>query len=179
MKTIAARTLLAVVLGIATTASAGPPENTGDVVGRDLDVIGIEGLGHLGVFDGRRVLECLNEKIPIQKNSFRSFKARTRYWGARRLPGKHRFNRVTNRGWHQRHFRPKFTLAPVYQKGRYTNKRVWNAKTRAWEMKTTLVRARFRCDTFVAFCFKEGIGHEIVVDEILPEVIFRSLEKIR
>ena len=165
-----------VIAGIAaitlSSASAGDPKKAGDVMGRDLDYFGIESLGHLGMYGGRNVLECLNEENPIQKNSLKSFKQLTRYWGARYIPGKHDFRKVIATGWAQRNFDPSFTLSPVYQRGRHINKRVWNAATKEWENRTTLVPGKFRCDTFVYYSFKAGIGHKLADGEITPSIVF-------
>lgn len=163
----------------ATVVAAGDPKNPGDVMGRDLNYTGFERLGHLGIFGGSRVLECLNEKTPIQKNTVESFKSLTSYWGARYIPGKHDFLRVVATGWAQRHYEPAFTMSPVYTVGRYANKRVWNSGTKTWERKTVLVPARFRCDTFVYYSFKAGIGYKLADGEILPRIIFNNCAKAR
>ncbi len=172
-----------VLAGIAaitlSSASAGDPGKAGDVMGRDLDYFGFESLGHLGIFGGRNVLECLNEEDPIQKNSVKSFKELTRYWGARYLPGKHDFRKVIATGWAQRNFEPSFTLSPVYQRGRHINKRVWNSATKQWETRTVLVPGKFRCDTFVYYSFKAGIGHKLAGDEITPGIVFGNCPKER
>jgi len=172
-----------VIAGIAaltiTAASAGDPQKTGDVMGRDLNYIGLASLGHLGMFGGRNVLECLDEDNPIQKNSVKSFKELTKYWGARYIPGKHDFRKVIATGWAQRNFEPSFTISPVYQRGRHVNKRVWNAATQTWESRTVLVPAKFRCDTFVYYSFKAGIGYKLADGEIMPAIVFGNCPKER
>lgn len=184
MKTIASiRAFYRIIAGITvmtvSTVSAGDPKAVGDVMGRDLDVLGFENLGHLGIFGGRQVLECLNEKKPLQKNSVASFKNQTRYWGARYIPESHNYRKVIAKGWAQRNFEPSFTLSPVFTVGRHINKRVWNSTTKKWESRTVLVPARFRCDTFVYYSFKAGIGYKLAGDAITPEIVFLNCKKAR
>jgi hypothetical protein len=157
----------------------GDPRRAGDVLGRDLDYPGLGSFGHLGIYGGSRVLECLNEPKPIQKNSLHSFKTLTKYWGARYIPGKHDFRKVVAKGWAQRNFDPSFTLSWDYQKGRYLNKKVWNPETREWETRTEMVPAKFRCDTFVRFAFKEGIGIDLGAKKTLPSIVFGNCPEAR
>lgn len=160
-------------------AAPGDPKRAGDVMGRDLDYLAFKGLGHLGVFGGRLVLECLNEKEPLQKNSVKSFKSKADYWGARYIPEKLDFRKVIATGWAQRNYQPSFTLSPVYQRGRHVNKKVWNSATKTWETRTVLVPAKFRCDTFVYFSYKAGIGRRLAGDEIMPAIVFGNCPKAR
>jgi hypothetical protein len=56
------------------------PHDPGDVVGRDLDMAVIGPVGHLGLWNGREVLEVLNERVVVQKNSYENFFSRTKTW---------------------------------------------------------------------------------------------------
>lgn len=173
------RLLAGIAVMTGSLATAGDPTAAGDVIGRDLDILGYESLGHLGIFTGSRVLECLNEKNPIQQNPLASFKNQTTFWGARYIPGSHDFNKVIATGWAQRNFKPSFTLSPVFTVGRHVNKRVWNPAVRRWETRTVLVPAKFRCDTFVYHSFKAGIGRELAGTRITPRTIYRNCAGIR
>jgi len=173
------RLLVGIAVSSGAIVTAGDPTAAGDVIGRDLNILGYETLGHLGIFTGSRVLECLNEKNPIQQNSLASFKAVTTYWGARYITGRHDFNKVIATGWAQRNFKPSFTLSPVYTVGHHVNKRVWNPEVRRWETRTVLVPAKFRCDTFVYHSFKAGIGYELAAGQITPRIVYRNCAKSR
>ncbi|MDQ0142820.1 hypothetical protein [Cupriavidus necator] len=59
------------------------PVSAADIVGRDLDMIGLGGVGHVGIWTGSLVIEALNTSgNAINTNSLFDFKSRTRYWGA-------------------------------------------------------------------------------------------------
>ena len=59
------------------------PVSAADIVGRDLDMIGLGGVGHVGIWTGNLVIEALNTSgNAINTNSLFDFKSRTRYWGA-------------------------------------------------------------------------------------------------
>ncbi|WP_123957917.1 hypothetical protein [Cupriavidus necator] len=59
------------------------PVSAADIVGRDLDLIGLGGVGHVGIWTGNLVIEALNTSgNAINTNSLTDFKSRTRYWGA-------------------------------------------------------------------------------------------------
>ena len=171
--------MLVAVWLVALTVHAGNPRAAGDVIGRDLLYSGLGSYGHLGIYTGSKVLECLNEARPIQQNTLRSFKQASRFWGARYLASKKDFRKVVAKGWAQRNFRPSFTLSPVYTEGRYINKRVWNAATGRWEKRSVMVRAKFRCDSFVVYAFEKGIGYRFPQGELTPAFIFRSCPKAR
>jgi hypothetical protein len=162
-----------------TSVSAGDPKKRGDVMARDLDYFALENLGHVGIYDGNEVLECLNEVNPIQKNPLKSFKSQSKFWGARYIPGKHDFRKVIAKGWAQRNYEPSFTISPVPTIGRHVNKRVWNASTKKWENRTVLVPAKFRCDAFVNYSFKAGIGYKLANGEITPSIVYRNCPKAR
>ena len=60
-----------------------PPRDMGDIVGRDLDYAKLGSIGHLGIWDGSKVLEILNEEKSSNKvfrNSWEDFKSRTSAW---------------------------------------------------------------------------------------------------
>lgn len=160
-------------------AGAGDPQAVGDVVARDIDLPGYERFGHLGIAGHSLILECLNKPDPIQRNTLASFKQASRYWGARYIPGRREFWKVIAAGWSQRNFRPRFTLEPEYTAGGHINKRVWNAETKRWEIRTVMVRAKFRCDTFVRYSFEKGIGHRFPETASTPRLIYQKCTGVR
>jgi len=68
-----------------------PPSIPGDIVGRDLDFPLVRGLGHLGIWDGREVIEILNEgnDSKVFRKSWEDFKSRSPVWNTAhpRYPG--------------------------------------------------------------------------------------------
>lgn len=57
------------------------PQQSGDIVGRDLNMPGLGAFGHLGFWDGSQVIEVLNEGgNAVKKNSFDNFASRTNTW---------------------------------------------------------------------------------------------------
>ena len=60
-----------------------PPRNPGDIVGRDLDRKPLGPMGHIGIWDGQKVVEMLDERSDISKvfrNSWADFQSRTATW---------------------------------------------------------------------------------------------------
>jgi len=59
------------------------PTKIGDVVGRELDTKVGALLGHVGMWDGKNVVEVLNvPKNAVNYNTLANFKSRTVYWGS-------------------------------------------------------------------------------------------------
>jgi hypothetical protein len=59
------------------------PVSAADIVGRNLDLVGLGGVGHVGIWTGKHVIEALNiSGNAINTNSLADFKSRTQYWGA-------------------------------------------------------------------------------------------------
>ncbi|WP_232003208.1 hypothetical protein [Pseudoalteromonas piscicida] len=71
----------ALLLAISSTAFAGNPTSVDDVVARDLSISGLGWAGHVGIWDGSKVLEVLNDGTVIRKNTLSSFKSASSYWG--------------------------------------------------------------------------------------------------
>jgi hypothetical protein len=65
-----------------TLTTVKDPSNQGDIVGRDLLVTGLGWMGHVGIWDGKQVIEVLNESDVVQINNLDSFKRKSTYWGA-------------------------------------------------------------------------------------------------
>lgn len=79
------------VFAAAANDQVEPPSMAGDVVGRELDSTGFGKLGHLGIWDGREVIEILNEGggSKVFKKSWDDFKSRSSVWNTAhpRYPG--------------------------------------------------------------------------------------------
>lgn len=64
-------------------ADVKSPKNMGDIVGRDLNISNLGAVGHLGIWDGSRVVEVLNEDKGLNKvfrNTWDDFTRRTTPW---------------------------------------------------------------------------------------------------
>jgi hypothetical protein len=169
---------LALVLGAGVCFSASTPSASGDIVGRELNYCcGLGSLGHVGMWTGTKVLEVMNEKTVIQTNSLSNFKGRTSYWGARYGKGSKPY-RAINWGLGQRSFSPQYTKTAQYQIGEWTNKRVWDSRTRKWVTKRVMTPAKFRCDTFVHASYLHGDGTKLVTF-ITPKWVYNAMPKQR
>jgi len=69
-------------LVVATGKIGKNPQDQSDIVGRDLNVLGLGALGHVGLWTGDRVIEALNQNPTIVQNTLQDFKSRSSYWGA-------------------------------------------------------------------------------------------------
>ncbi|MCF2911216.1 hypothetical protein L1285_23235 [Pseudoalteromonas sp. DL2-H2.2] len=135
---------------VSTSVLASNPVMVGDVLGRDLGMFPASA-GHVGIWDGSRVLEVLNKPTVIQKNSLSSFKNATEYWGARHGIGYNHHLMVTN-GWDQRNYQPQYTIGASYTVGGWKNE----------NGRYTLVRGKFRCDTFVNYTYKSVLNRNLI-----------------
>lgn len=58
------------------------PKHVGDIVGRDLDIPGLGWAGHIGLWDGKQVIEAVNGlSNAIRFQSINQFKSASPYWG--------------------------------------------------------------------------------------------------
>ncbi len=170
---------MASVLAFGANASfAGDPSGTGDVVGRDMAVRGLGVLGHVGMWDGSKVLEVLNESTVIQKNTLANFKGRvTNYWGARYGKGNSPYKAV-NFGWDQRNYSPSYKWTATYQVGKWVTKSVWDSSKRKYVQKRVMQTAQYRCDTFVYASYLHGDGTKLVT-LTTPGNVYNSMPKSR
>ncbi|PCK31515.1 hypothetical protein [Pseudoalteromonas piscicida] len=151
---------VALLLGATITAglaNASTPENVADILGRDLSFSagGLENLGHVGLWTGSQVLEVLDTPAVIEENSLNSFKNASEYWGYKARRSTVYINKRENIikfGRQQKEFSPSYTLSFTATEGKWGYKRVYNNVTKKWERKKVVIqKAKFRCDTFVAF----------------------------
>lgn len=124
------------------------------------------------------MLEVLNQGSVIFKNSLDSFKKASSYWGVRYY-GTGRpeywsnyYPQVVNAGWDQHNYQPSYSFTAFYTEGKTIVTNVWNSTTKKWETKTTLRKAKFRCDTFVVYSFKKGIHVDVRPALIIPTSVW-------
>lgn len=166
MKYVNVLTLASAILSVYSYAS--DPRSTGDVVGRDLNVWGAGGLGHVGIWDGSRVLEVLDKSPVIQKNSLSNFKNESSsYWGAKYGKGYSHYRIVSN-GWKQRDYNPEYTITALYREGK------WGYENGRY----TKIRAKFRCDTFVNYAYK-SVTNSNLVTFFTPRNLYKSFPSSR
>lgn len=164
MKLVSLSTLLLVA---SSSAFAGNPKSVGDVVARDLSISGLGWAGHVGIWDGSKVLEVLNDDKVIHKNTLSSFKSASSYWGAKYGRGS-QHDKIINAGWAQKDFDPEYTITAQYREGE------WD------EVNGRLVKikAKFRCDTFVNYSFKKVTGSNLVT-VFTPRNLYNSFPSSR
>lgn len=146
------------------------PKNQGDIVGRDLRGV-IGSLGHLGFWDGRQVIEVMNESKVVQKNSYDSFSSKSPTWNpiSTNIPNfsirtcyqatcdwqSNSADRVTlstrsamaNRAYQI------FTIGADYTAMSYAKYAVPSLYDASSRRTTPAVRGTYRCDTFVLDLF--------------------------
>jgi hypothetical protein len=155
MKYANAILLLALVVSTA-TVQAGDPKYTGDVVGRKLSLIKLE--GHVGLWTGSKVLEMDGKKmVETSLSAFKvaGGKSKNGYYGAK---GKGKQNRsaIISAAKNQKKYNPKYTaLAEYYIGGSFKGKK-FDTKKRKWVAVTKTLPGKFRCDTLVNYAYKYG-----------------------
>jgi len=183
--TSVAITLIAVSALTTSSFAVGNPRATGDIVGYNLNIAGLGWIGHVGIWDNyrKRVLEVFDNPrtrsdnyrvIHTDRTLSQFMRASNRYWGARYGRGWSRY-RVINAGRAQRYFNPSYTISPYIREGRY--KRVWRCSWRGCHRVTIKINAKFRCDSFVNYSYKKGIGVRLLpwYKAMLPINIFYSM----
>jgi hypothetical protein len=178
-----------IALSALTTSSfaVGDPRATGDLIAHELNTPGLGWAGHVGIWDNsrKRVLEILNKPkaLELRRDKIRTlsqFKSGTRaYWGARYGRGWSHY-RVINAGRAQRAFNPSYTISSSYTEGKYVKRWKWSWR-RGWYKVTRKVNAKFRCDTFVVYCYKKGIGLNLLsrYTPMTPRSVFYSMPYAR
>jgi hypothetical protein len=131
----------------------------------------------------------LNEQPTIQLNSFDSFKHNPEspgYWGdVYGLPQKHNLtpeetDNVIELGFAQIDFNPEYTYTTDWKPGSYSKLSIYNAANKRWEDSYGLTKGKFRCDTFVNYCYNFGLGVQIPTSGIiLPKNTYKSFISTR
>jgi len=157
------------------TFAASNPKSTGDLVARDLQIWGVGWAGHVGIWTGNEVLEVLNDRKVIHKNSLSSFKRSSPYWGARYGKGASQAYKVISWGYKQRYYNPKYTTTAKYRVGGWVKKWVWDSRKKGWVKRSVMQNAKYRCDTFVYSSFKNGNGTQLAGWTITPRTVFYNM----
>lgn len=170
------------------------PVRAGDVVGRNLDLPGLKGFGHVGMFDGKgHVIEVLNVKGKVvQKNSLKSFKSKSKYWGARYSNAtrvKLYRDRMVKNGYNQRKFSPSYTFTSIAVVGGYkkiclssenpfSTALLYGREAQCYQWGYVLKKGRWRCDTFVNYMYR-SVMHEPIASVMTPRNIYRAMPRKR
>ena len=160
--------------------------SAGDVVGRELNIRGLGWLGHIGmdtaepIWDARSrrsfgiFLEVLNEGKVIVKNTHVDFMSRSPLfgngWAYERYHAnceicEHSWRSVVSAGWEQRNWSSRYTYSSQYTEGKMVLK---NGK---WVRQN----AKYRCDGFVIYSYRKGLGREIARTPQTPVTVWRGL----
>ena len=140
-------------------AVAGDPKYVGDVPGRALSFIGLE--GHIGVWTGSYVIEMQTEGIQTPSlTSFKTAAYNANYYGAK---GIGQFNRygVTSAIFSQQQFNPTYTYFAEYWPGGVFAGKKFDYSTMKWKDVYRQFSGKFRCDTLVDYAYKTGYGSYI------------------
>lgn len=139
------------------------PNCIGDLVARYLDIPGVHGFGHTGMYAGQKVLEIISEDQDIiQLNPIEGFKKKTTYWGsgynAAQTPEDvdpeidyDASVDMVKIGLKQKIFFPEYTLAPIYKEGRFYVK----------NHQIAYEKGLFRCDTYVKYMYKKVLNTDL------------------
>ena len=151
------------------------------MVGRNLSVWGLGGIGHVGMWTGSQVLEFLNEGTFIYQNTLASFKARDKYWGAKYGVGASKSAKIVSAGWGQRSFSPSYTRTTSWREGGIAQQVCiqYDRYGKCVRFQSSVSTALFRCDTFVNYSFIKGNGASLVGYTILPSILYNSLPSTR
>lgn len=139
------------------------PNCIGDLVARYLDIPGVHGFGHTGMYAGDKVLEILAEEQEIvQLSPMSGFMKKTTYWGsgynAAQTPEDidpeidyESSVEMVKIGLKQKMFFPEYTLAPIYKEGRFYVK----------NHQIAYEKGLFRCDTYVKYMYKKVLNTDL------------------
>jgi len=167
-----------------------PPSEMGDVVGRNMGSskgMWLAKYGHVGIYDSglKKVLEVTNESPAIQIVEVTSF-THKKYWGAHYgIGSKSQHRKALDAGHNQKYYAPKYSFSPYFQEGRWM--KTWvNVPDKFWRRGKWIQKwvkggAKFRCDSFVQYCYEKGVGTRLVKKrwQTLPRKVFNALPRER
>jgi hypothetical protein len=165
-----------------------PPSQMGDVVGRSMSSSAGKWLarfGHVGIYDsgsGGYILEVSNESPAIGNAEVKTFTHKRSYWGARYGIGREgQHYKALDAGHNQKNYESKYTFSPYFQEGKWTQRWVPMSNPRRWVQKWIRTNAKFRCDSFVQYCYERGVGTRLVKKhwQTLPKSVFKALPRYR
>lgn len=187
MKKVFYSTVLSLLL---TTGSAlafcCSPSKSGDVVGKSMSSSAGKWLakfGQVGIYNSstKKVLEASNTYPVIRSSAVNTFTNNRSYWGARRGIGSTKQHyKTVSKGSNQKNYSPKYTFTPYFKEGRWVQASipVYNMNgPKKWVKKWVKKRAKFRCDSFVQYCYKKGVGKRLVKKrwQTSPKKVFKAL----
>lgn len=151
--------------------AANDPRGMADVIGRSMSSSAgswLARFGHVALYDSSRkdVLQVSNKYPAIERaNTTKMTRPSTgqrHYWGASYGIGStSQHYRVLSSGVAQQAYRPQYTYSPYYTEGKWTKK--WKFSwSKGWYKAWTKQRAKFRCDSFVNYCYTKATGHRLV-----------------
>ena len=174
---------------IATSKFGKDPRDKSDIVGRDLNVVGLGSLGHVGLWTGDRVIEALHQTPAVVQNTLQDFKSRSSFWGTVYYP---EWNSLSTR-WMPTRIRPP-----------YTDNKLFTAKEAALQRARLIqligaeytlfyrpniavvrecsgllcsgpIKGKYRCDTFVKDAYIEAGVEGISFDSLdTPSTLWSS-----
>lgn len=163
-KLLVIATLLLLATDMASAYNA--PRDWADVLRRNMNSSSgawLAKFGHVALYDRsiNRVLE-VTKGHGVIRNADVSKMMRNGYKGARY--GKANTSqgyRALRAGYEQKRYRPKYVFSSYYTEGGWKHKWLWD-RSRGFYQKWFYIRAKFRCDSFVNFCYKKGTGKLLV-----------------
>ena len=160
MKSVVRLGLLMAIISTLGMAYAGPRENA-DVMKRAMDSSGgswFARFGHVALYDKshNRTLEVTVATPAIVQKHTNTMTNGHHYEGARYGVGStSQHYRAIRYGLYQRHFNPHYTLSPYCREGKWTYGWSWSWWHWRWTKKWYKKSAKFRCDSFVNYCYKK------------------------
>lgn len=172
-----------------------PPVCDADVLGRDLGSSGFTHYGHVGlastipnpsspVGSDSQVMEVLNKPKVMYNNSFNSFVHNPEgiFWGEVYSPKVHpvvtqqKALNIISVGEDQFAFNPEYTMFPVTKPGKIIKAYVYNQKNDKFSFQYVVINAKFRCDTFVRYCYAEGANILLIPFSVFmaPSDLYKS-----
>jgi len=163
--------LVAVLLEV--TMAANPPRDMADVIGRSINSSSgswFAKFGHVALYNSsnRQALEVTNHRGNVVR--YVELKTMTRpetglrhYWGARYGKGStSQHYRALSYGYSQKSYNTKYTFSPYYTEAKWVYKYRWYPRKFRWIKKWYKQNAKFRCDSFVNFCYKKATGRSLI-----------------
>lgn len=173
---------IGLLLFSSSTFGENRPSDMADVVGHKVNYAGAPWyyrFGHVAMYDksSNRVLEVTNHYPAIGESRVGKIMSSGQYWGARHDKGSDREHyQIISYGNAQKSYSPRYTFSPYYREGGWVQK--WKFSWRkGWYKKWVKESAKFRCDSFVNYCYKKATGEGLVRYKWMttPNRIFNSL----
>lgn len=165
---------------------------TGDIAGRNLNVpvLGIFGHVGLGTFDHHSIIEVLSKPEGIFVNDLNKFQHidNTPYWGEKydlqdyppltNLQAEH----IWRTCFEQTAYGFDYTQGWDWQPGHNEEQQIYNQPNRTWETIQIKTNAKFRCDSFIYYCYLAAENLHIFPEftpPLLPRDLFNAFSTCR